>query len=116
MSVRPSVTRSTAETTGPIFILKSGDGVDQSGDGAEGILVPLTLTNRRIKPENHEKTSLLENLSYDFDKILICGTYYYLRIFVSNKFFSKNSAWVEKLKKQKMASLKRVCFKIFNFP
>jgi hypothetical protein len=42
MSVRPSVTRCRA--TGPILFLKSGGGVDPSGDGAKGILVSLTLT------------------------------------------------------------------------
>ena len=54
--VRPSVTLSGAETTGPIFIWKSGNVVEKSGDGAESILVPLTLTTRRLEPENLEKT------------------------------------------------------------
>ena len=70
LSVRPSVTRCGAETTGPILILKSGDGVEKLGDGAESILVPLTLTTRRLEPENLEKTRkkfLFENLSIDFD-------------------------------------------------
>ena len=69
-SVRPSVTLCGAETTGPILILKSGDGVEKLGDGAESILVPLTLTTRRLQPENLEKTQtkiLFENLSIDFD-------------------------------------------------
>ena len=66
-SVRPSVTRCGAKTTGPILILKSGDGVDLSGDGAKDILVSFTLTNRRLEPENHEKTVLYLNLSIDFD-------------------------------------------------
>ena len=66
-NVCPSVTRCGAETTGPIFILKSGGDVDSSGDGAKGILVSLTLTNRRLEPENHEKTVLNLNLSVDFD-------------------------------------------------
>ena len=53
--VRSSVTLCGAETTGPIFILKSGN-VEKSGDGAESILIPLTLTTRRLEPENLEKT------------------------------------------------------------
>ena len=54
--VRSSVTLCGAETTGPIFILKSGKVVEKSGDGAESILIPLTLTTRRPEPENLEKT------------------------------------------------------------
>ncbi|MFX6446829.1 hypothetical protein ABTG31_20275, partial [Acinetobacter baumannii] len=68
--VRSSVTLCGAETTGPIFILKSGNVVEKSGDGAESILVQLTLTTRRLEPENLEKTRkkfLFENLSIDFD-------------------------------------------------
>ena len=59
-SVRPSVTLCGAETTGPIFILKSGNVLEESGDGAESILVPLTLTTRRLSPKTskkHEKNS-----------------------------------------------------------
>ena len=55
-SVRSSVTLCGAETTGPIFILKSGNVVEKSGDGEEGILVQLTLTTRRLEPKNLEKT------------------------------------------------------------
>ena len=55
-SVRSSVTLCGAETTDPIFILNSGNIVEKSGDGAESILVPLTLTTRRLEPENLEKT------------------------------------------------------------
>jgi hypothetical protein len=54
-SVRPSVTLSGAKTTGPILILKSGNVGEKSGDGAESILAPLTLTTRRLEPENLEK-------------------------------------------------------------
>ena len=60
-----------AETTGSILILKSGGRVDPSGDGVEDILFSLTLTTRLLEPENTEKSVLLENLSIDFDEILI---------------------------------------------
>ena len=69
--VRPSVTLCGAKTTGPIFILKSGNVVEKSGDGAESILIPLTLTTRRLEPENLEKKILFKNLSIDFDSILV---------------------------------------------
>jgi hypothetical protein len=66
-NVCPSVTLCGAETIGQTLILKSGDGVDLLRDGAEGILVSLTLSNRRLEPENHERTVMYLNLSIDFD-------------------------------------------------
>ena len=69
-SVRPSVTLCGAETTEPIFILKSGNVVEKLGDGAESILVQLTLTTRQLELENLEKLRkkfLFENLSIYFD-------------------------------------------------